>query len=465
MSMMMEMELIKNIEKEKEPLPLTFLLYSMQSLLLLRRFPCCSQVTTLNTPLLSLRKRTLPPPLMMIAMTITRQPNDKTTTLNATTNPDNENKNENDATKFNYTAILIAWKTLLLNTLLKKRPPSGSLIAPKYDASILDMANTCIEFSYKGDEDSDEDDFSDAEIIPTPQSLCPNQNPHPQWPQTTLFPHDYGLTPPKLPPPPLNPHPHHPHPLLPPISIINPTPIRFITPQTYLLHHLFEHQADATPNAIAIRFLSKPSHKTITYSPDHLANRLARHLRSLTTIHPDNIIPVLLHVTPCCPEIGRRVPPLAHDMPLERVEFIVEEVGAKVVVFNKELKGMFMERVLKKGWELKVVVVDEVMEQLEELSGERLELDNIQSNHLAYIEYTSGSTGRPKGTMIEHGSITDSLLAHKPYLNWTPESRFLQFASITFDVSIFEIFFPWAVGMCVWGGSRCHVVGFGGCCE
>ncbi|SPO04726.1 related to non-ribosomal peptide synthetase [Cephalotrichum gorgonifer] len=59
---------------------------------------------------------------------------------------------------------------------------------------------------------------------------------------------------------------------------------------------------------------------------------------------------------------------------------------------------------------------------------------------LAYVMYTSGSTGTPKGVGISHRAATQSLLAHDRHI--PSFSRFLQFAAPTFDVSVFEIFFP-----------------------
>jgi non-ribosomal peptide synthetase component F/aryl carrier-like protein len=71
---------------------------------------------------------------------------------------------------------------------------------------------------------------------------------------------------------------------------------------------------------------------------------------------------------------------------------------------------------------------------------------------LAYVMYTSGSTGRPKGVGISHLAATQSLLAHNdliPHFN-----RFLQFASPTFDVSVFEVFFPFFRGATLIGSDR-----------
>ncbi|KFZ20121.1 hypothetical protein V502_03344, partial [Pseudogymnoascus sp. VKM F-4520 (FW-2644)] len=66
------------------------------------------------------------------------------------------------------------------------------------------------------------------------------------------------------------------------------------------------------------------------------------------------------------------------------------------------------------------------------------------TSSLAYVMYTSGSTGLPKGVGVSHRAATQSLLAHEVLI--PPFSRFLQFAAPSFDVSVFEIFFPLARG-------------------
>jgi amino acid adenylation domain-containing protein len=59
---------------------------------------------------------------------------------------------------------------------------------------------------------------------------------------------------------------------------------------------------------------------------------------------------------------------------------------------------------------------------------------------LAYVIYTSGSTGAPKGVMIRHGGLASYVLATRRDLALTPSDRMLQFASLSFDASVEEIF-------------------------
>lgn len=68
-----------------------------------------------------------------------------------------------------------------------------------------------------------------------------------------------------------------------------------------------------------------------------------------------------------------------------------------------------------------------------------------QPGDLAYMIYTSGSTGKPKGVMIEHRNLCNLVQIAQPY-EIREHSRVLQFASISFDASVAEIFPTLTVG-------------------
>ncbi|MFM7715923.1 MAG: AMP-binding protein, partial [Microcystis sp.] len=73
---------------------------------------------------------------------------------------------------------------------------------------------------------------------------------------------------------------------------------------------------------------------------------------------------------------------------------------------------------------------------------EKSENPDIEVNpeNLAYIIYTSGSTGKPKGVMIEHRSVVNFIEVVKTTANLSQSDRILQFASISFDVAVEEIY-------------------------
>ncbi|MBM7127908.1 non-ribosomal peptide synthetase, partial [Dyella mobilis] len=64
----------------------------------------------------------------------------------------------------------------------------------------------------------------------------------------------------------------------------------------------------------------------------------------------------------------------------------------------------------------------------------------LHSRHLAYVIYTSGSTGKPKGVMIEHAAVCHQISALQASYGYEKHDRILQFASVSFDASIEEIF-------------------------
>ncbi|MFD4688741.1 AMP-binding protein, partial [Streptomyces sp. NPDC058204] len=67
-------------------------------------------------------------------------------------------------------------------------------------------------------------------------------------------------------------------------------------------------------------------------------------------------------------------------------------------------------------------------------------------SHPAYVLFTSGSTGRPKGVLIEHAAIVNRLRWMQDTYTLTADDRVLQKTPVTFDVSVWELFWPLATG-------------------
>lgn len=240
---------------------------------------------------------------------------------------------------------------------------------------------------------------------------------------------------------------------LPALSVSNPSPATLPGPQ--LLHKLALSSAhDSHP---AIEFLGADgSVQDLSYSSlDRLSSRLAAEIGAASALQRNGtqkmVVPVLLpqsldlYITWLgILKAGGAFCPLNIDAPPDRIEFILQDVAASVVVTQGALTGRVPQH---EG--LTVINVDVIEKSKVDIAVPAVV--NSPSD-LAYVMYTSGSTGRPKGVGVSHLAATQSLLAHNdliPHFN-----RFLQFASPTFDVSVFEVFFPLMRGATLIGSER-----------
>ncbi|KAJ5660247.1 hypothetical protein N7507_006698 [Penicillium longicatenatum] len=243
---------------------------------------------------------------------------------------------------------------------------------------------------------------------------------------------------------------------LPPMSIANPSPCTLPGPQ--LLHKLALGGSDDSSSANhAIEFLAADGNiRCLSYHAlDRLSSKLAVEIAHAAASRSDGsrrmVVPVLL---PQSLELyiswlailkaGGAFCPLNTDAPPERIEFILQDVAASVVVTN----GALVARVPQNA-SVAVLNTDGIEADKTNLAPPVVE---VSPSDLAYVMYTSGSTGRPKGVGISHLAATQSLLAHNDLI--PSFNRFLQFASPTFDVSVFEVFFPFMRGVTLIGSER-----------
>lgn len=232
------------------------------------------------------------------------------------------------------------------------------------------------------------------------------------------------------------------------LSVLNPHPSQIPGPN--LFHHLVRSPSGST----ALEHLENGSRTSYTYGDLHLASdRIAAQITAATSPSSSgeqqqlgqNIVPILIHQSPLLYaallgtlKSGGAFCPLNIDAPPERVSFILQDVSAKVILVSEELVSKVPD-----GCSATVVVV-RWDDNSNNTTGHNEPFPGPARvptpDDLAYVMYTSGSTGTPKGVGIPHSSATQALLAHDRHM---PRfSRFLQFAAPTFDVSVFEIFFP-----------------------
>jgi amino acid adenylation domain-containing protein len=218
-------------------------------------------------------------------------------------------------------------------------------------------------------------------------------------------------------------------------------------PQT--LPGLFEAVVKNNPCGTALIFNDQEvSYETVNAQ----ANRLARHLRARGA-GPEKV--VALCVEPSVEAIiailailksGAAYLPLDPEYPRERLDFMLKDSGASLLLSEKRIFGSYPH--LADLSFSAVVFLDDERESIARRDAANLEEGPAPEN-LAYIIYTSGTSGAPKGVMIEHAAICNRLQWGVEHYGLNASDRVLQKASFAFDASVWEIFEPLIAGAAI----------------
>ena len=130
--------------------------------------------------------------------------------------------------------------------------------------------------------------------------------------------------------------------------------------------------------------------------------------------------------------------PLDNEYPLERLAYMVEDSGAKVLITTKDIyaaKGIPAANVL---------FIDQFDFSAD--SNQDIQLAPLDRENLAYMIYTSGSTGKPKGVMIRHKSLVAMLNWRTADYGLTDADKICCHCSFSFDASVIDLFPPLAAG-------------------
>ncbi|OLQ57027.1 non-ribosomal peptide synthetase [Bacillus licheniformis] len=219
-------------------------------------------------------------------------------------------------------------------------------------------------------------------------------------------------------------------------------------PKEKTLYQLFEEQAERTPAQVAIVF----GDEKLTYRQlNERANQLARTLRAkgvradrLTAIISEHSIDLVVGILAVLKAGGAYVP-IDPDYPKHRIQYILEDSKAEIVLTQYHLRQRFTHAGT-------IVLLDEESSYHEEHSN----LERISdAKDLAYVIYTSGSTGMPKGVLIEHRGLTNYIWwADSVYVKGE-KTNFPLYSSIAFDLTVTSIFTPLVSGnaIIVFGGE------------
>jgi amino acid adenylation domain-containing protein len=224
------------------------------------------------------------------------------------------------------------------------------------------------------------------------------------------------------------------------LSEWNDTAVEY--PRDRCLHELFEEQVQKTPDAVALMFGAC----SLTYAElNSKANRLAHYLRSLG-IGPEALVGLLVERSPEMVtgllgtlKAGGAYLPLDLDYPAERLVRLVEDARPAVILAQEHLLAHFPIR------DARVLCLDR---DWGDIAG-HMDSDpesGVTPDNVAYVIYTSGSTGVPKGVMNTHAGVVNRLQWMQQAFPLSGIDRVLQKTPFSFDVSVWEFFWPLLTG-------------------
>lgn len=207
-------------------------------------------------------------------------------------------------------------------------------------------------------------------------------------------------------------------------------------PDDVCIHTLFEAQVERTPEATAVHFQDE----SLTYRQlNQRANQLAHALRN-RGVGPDTLVGICVHRSLemlvgmlGVLKAGGAYVPIDPAYPADRLAFMIEDAGLSLILTQERLTGD-----IPTG-SAALLCLDRDWATIAEESVEN-PTPNVVPANLAYVIYTSGSTGNPKGVMIEQRSLVNFTFAAAAAYMIGPADRVLQFASLSFDISVEEIY-------------------------
>ena len=217
----------------------------------------------------------------------------------------------------------------------------------------------------------------------------------------------------------------------------------FAHPEDACIHEVFEAQAARTPDATALIFEDRRlSYRELNARANQLAHALRRRGVSpdvLVGVCMDRSVEMVVALHGILKAGGAYVP-LEPEYPKDRLAFMLEDTRVPVVLTQAHLGGALPEHTAA------VIRLDSEWDSIATEPETNPARAGLSLDSLAYAIYTSGSTGRPKGALNAHRGILNRLFWMQRTCALDAPDRVLQKTPFSFDVSVWEFFWPLMFG-------------------
>ena len=208
------------------------------------------------------------------------------------------------------------------------------------------------------------------------------------------------------------------------------------------IHNFFEEQAARTPSNVAL----VAENDRLTYADlNHRANRLAHYLcklgvgpETLVGICIERSINMLVGILGIL-KSGAAYVPLDPAYPPDRLHNILDDAKAPILLTQQSLLEILPQHTVE------VICLDTDWPKIAAESAENPNT-SVKPENLAYVLFTSGSTGRPKGVALEHRSASTFIQWAQSVYTPAEIAGTLFSTSMSFDLSVFEMFVPLSMG-------------------
>lgn len=214
-----------------------------------------------------------------------------------------------------------------------------------------------------------------------------------------------------------------------------------IYPLNSSLHELIAQVTKRLPGKTALIF----ENRQISYLQlDEMSNMLSHYITEQNIGIGDfvgvalNRSPEMLVVLLAIMKAGAAYIPLDPEYPVDRIEFILKDASAKMLITSKQYEGKFTNPTGN------VFIEDALLASA--AYPATAPAVKVVAQDLLYVLYTSGSTGKPKGVLIEHRSLVNLLYSMIPWPGFSEEDILLAVTTIAFDIAGLELFLPLITG-------------------